>query len=128
MFLPLRNQSACLGVWIALRGMRALHIRRALVSMNKVCFILYIVYLNLPFIVVPIYDGRPDFQFRDSDFDSIKSLPLFLKGQMDVPLYGVVSVGYSINSYTYTKGEPGALALSPNVLFVIVLGIPNITD
>jgi hypothetical protein len=83
---------------------------------------------------VPIYDGRrdpidgPGFEFRAPDFDNIKSLPLFRNGKIDLPPYAVVTVGYSMNSYTYSGGTaaaPNSLALGPNILFVILLGIPE---
>jgi hypothetical protein len=82
--------------------------------------------------LVPIYDGRgtgdASFSFRGADFDHIKSLPLYQKGTIDLPMYSVISVGYAASSYGYTTGgmATGALALSLNVLFVIVLGVPNI--
>jgi hypothetical protein len=94
-------------------------------------FALFFCYL--PFrLTVPIYDGRkdpingPGFNFKAPAFDNIKSLPLYAKGSIDLPPYAVVTVGYSVNTYAYgTGGEKNKLALSPNILFVILLGFPE---
>jgi hypothetical protein len=72
-------------------------------------------------LAVPIYDGR-DFNFKAIDFDNIRSLPLYKKGEEDLPQYSVVSVGYSVNTYAYAKAGAHGIALSPNILFVIMLG------
>ncbi|KAF8870569.1 hypothetical protein BD779DRAFT_1680973 [Infundibulicybe gibba] len=83
---------------------------------------------------VSIYDGRaldgPGFEFKGADFDRIRSLPLYRNGLADLPPYSVVAVGYTVNTFSYKGGNagPGALALSLNVLFVILLGLPKKTD
>jgi hypothetical protein len=82
------------------------------------------VYICLYCVAVPIYDGRSGFSFKGADFDNIQSLPLYENGNIDLHPYSIVSVGYSVNTYKYTVGGESALALSPNILFVILLGMP----
>lgn len=82
-------------------------------------------YRYLICIAVPIYDGRSSFNFSATDFDNLRSLPLYEDGNVDLHPYSIISVGYSVNTYKYTVGGESALALSPNVLFMIVLGIPS---
>jgi hypothetical protein len=73
---------------------------------------------------VPIYDGRDGFNSTAADFDNIKSLKLYERGKRDLPRYSFVSVGYSVNTYAYTKAGAKGVALSPNILFAILLGKP----
>ncbi|KAK0477308.1 hypothetical protein IW261DRAFT_1421020 [Armillaria novae-zelandiae] len=71
---------------------------------------------------IPIYDGRASagshFLFRPSDFAVLKSLPRFTVS-CDLDAFMMVSVGYSLSVWeTFNKER----RLTPNVLFVIVLG------
>ena len=81
---------------------------------------------------MPIYDGRAEpnngsgFNSKGPDFDNIKSLPLYNDGKDDLPPYAIVTVGYAVNTFAYgTGGEKNKLALSPNILFVILLGFAD---
>ncbi|KAK0479774.1 hypothetical protein IW261DRAFT_1564433 [Armillaria novae-zelandiae] len=71
---------------------------------------------------VPIYDGRASagnhFPFRPSDFTILKSLPRFTTS-CDLDVFTMVSVGYSLTAWESYNKEP---RLTPNILFVIVLG------
>ncbi|KAK0490211.1 hypothetical protein IW261DRAFT_1555370 [Armillaria novae-zelandiae] len=71
---------------------------------------------------VPIYDGRASagnhFLFRPSDFTVSKSLPCFTTSR-DLDVFTMVSVGYSLTAWESYNKEP---CLTPNILFVIVLG------
>ncbi|KAK0483941.1 hypothetical protein IW261DRAFT_1561718 [Armillaria novae-zelandiae] len=71
---------------------------------------------------VPIYDGCASggnhFLFRPSDFSVLKSFPRFTSSR-DLDAFTLVSVGYSLSVWTAFNNEP---RLSPNILFVIVLG------
>ncbi|SJL08158.1 uncharacterized protein ARMOST_11521 [Armillaria ostoyae] len=71
---------------------------------------------------VPIYDGRSSagqhFLFRPTDFASLKSLPHFTTSR-DLDAFTLVSVGYSLSVWAGFNNEP---RLTPNILFVIVLG------
>ena len=78
--------------------------------------------------LAPIYDGRgdngtPPFNFSSDHFEHLESLPLFLDesgDRADVPAGAVVAVGYSIGTYSGSKGR----SLSPNLIFIIVLSVP----
>ncbi|KAK0476020.1 hypothetical protein IW261DRAFT_1421814 [Armillaria novae-zelandiae] len=71
---------------------------------------------------VPIYDGCASagnhFLFRPSDFTVLKSLPRFTTSR-DLDVFTMVSVGYSLTAWESYNKEP---RLTPNILFVIVLG------
>jgi hypothetical protein len=72
--------------------------------------------------LVPIYDGRNvdtsgGFLFTDEDFATLASWPQWQGSAEDIPTDSLVSVGYSVNTYT----EKGVLRLSANILFVILL-------
>ncbi|KAK0474442.1 hypothetical protein IW261DRAFT_1568825 [Armillaria novae-zelandiae] len=71
---------------------------------------------------IPIYDGQASagshFLFRPNDFAVLKSLPRFTVSR-DLDAFTMVSVGYSLSVWeTFNKER----RLTPNVLFVIVLG------
>lgn len=83
---------------------------------------------------MPIYDGRGldtnnEFNFTADHFDDIRSLPLYEGGKMDVRDYSVVSVGYAVNTYGYNGNDApkGSLALSLNILFVVLLGVAELS-
>ncbi|KAK0462186.1 hypothetical protein IW261DRAFT_1576429 [Armillaria novae-zelandiae] len=71
---------------------------------------------------VPIYDGCASagnhFLFRPSNFTVLKSLPRFTTSH-DLDVFTMVSVGYSLTAWESYNKEP---CLTPNILFVIVLG------
>ncbi|KAK0481167.1 hypothetical protein EDD18DRAFT_1363115 [Armillaria luteobubalina] len=71
---------------------------------------------------VPVYDGRTSagnhFLFWPSDFAILKSLPRFTMSH-DLDAFTMVSVGYSLTAWESYNKEP---RLTPNILFVIVLG------
>ena len=75
---------------------------------------------------VPIYDGRvksgKPFTFTTQDFRDLTSWPLYKKGGRDLPEDAVVAVGYTMN--TYNSERTGAMVLSTNVQFVILLAVP----
>ncbi|KAK0473083.1 hypothetical protein IW261DRAFT_1570225 [Armillaria novae-zelandiae] len=71
---------------------------------------------------IPIYDGRASagshFLFQPSDFAVLKSLPRFTASR-DLDAFTMVLVGYSLSVWeTFNKEH----RLTPNVLFVIILG------
>jgi len=71
---------------------------------------------------VPIYDAtRGNFGFNDSDFTSLRSLPLYRKGSYDLPPYAVVTVAYTVTSFATTNSLSANTALLFNVLFAVML-------
>ena len=86
-------------------------------------FVLVLSYLFI--LLVPVYDGRArdgraPFLFTDADFNNLPSWPLYRKGQSDIPVDSIVSVGYALSTYKGTSGP----VLSSNILFVILISIP----
>jgi len=81
----------------------------------------------LPQSAVPIYDGRlklgAGFSFTDADFNNLSKLPIYDNGKSDLPEHAVVAVGYTLN--TYVGEHTGALILSSNIQFAILLGLAN---
>jgi len=72
---------------------------------------------------VPIFDGRiSGFKHTPENMAYIHSLPLYKKGCRDLPPDTVVSVGYTVGSFSYTSGA--GTGVSFNLLFVVLLGIP----
>ncbi len=73
-------------------------------------------------LLVPIYDGQnhagSQFLFRPSDFDNLKSLPLYT-GDRDLDAFTLVIVGYSLGMWSSYNDQP---RVGTNMLFVIVLG------
>ncbi|PBK90552.1 hypothetical protein ARMGADRAFT_1032546 [Armillaria gallica] len=71
---------------------------------------------------VPIYDSRASagshFLFRPSDFALLSRLPRYTTSQ-DLDTFTLVTVGYSVSIWS---GFNDALRVTPNILFVIVLG------
>jgi hypothetical protein len=82
------------------------------------------------YVKVPIYDGRgidgPAFNFSNTDFDNIRLLPLYKNGTDDLNPFSPVAIGYTVNAFPYSSQArevaSGTLALSPNIMFVILLG------
>jgi len=74
---------------------------------------------------VPVYDIRKTkFNFTAESFASLSSLPLYRGGISDLPQNAAVSVGYTVNTYSYIQKEApvNSLALSLNVQFVMLHG------
>ncbi len=73
-------------------------------------------------LLVPIYDGRncagSQFLFWPSDFDNLKSLPIYT-GDCDLDAFTLVTVGYSLGVWSSYNDQPH---VGTNVLFMIVLG------
>jgi hypothetical protein len=66
------------------------------------------------------------FQFDKTSFDKLNNLPLWGGGKRNLVDNSVVTVGFAAGSFEPTVGQHAngkALALMPNILFVIVLGI-----
>lgn len=77
------------------------------------------------FFLVPVYDVRKiKFNFNAESFTSISSLPLYRNGISDLPQNAAVTVGYTVNTYSYIQKEAPSrsLALSLNIQFVILHG------
>lgn len=96
---------------------------RSFNDISTFLLLLFIFYLCQP--LVPVYDGRarngrPGFGFSDADFQKLSSWPLYRKPPCEVPTGAVVSVGYTVSTYTGTT-EP---VLSSNIQFVILLAAP----
>ncbi|KAF8875564.1 hypothetical protein BD779DRAFT_1678171 [Infundibulicybe gibba] len=76
---------------------------------------------------LPIYDGRgrtsSPFKFTGNDFDRLTEMPLYKKGREDLPVDAIVSVGYTLNTYTGHYNGVESENLSVNVQFVILLAI-----
>jgi hypothetical protein len=75
-----------------------------------------------------VYDGRArkghaPFMFKDADFASLLSWPLYRKGSSDIPANSIVSVAYTLSSY---KGGSGPV-LSSNIHFVIIISTPALS-
>jgi hypothetical protein len=80
--------------------------------------------LNL-FFSVPVYDIRKiKFNFTAESFASLSSLPLYRGGISDLPQNAAVTVGYTVNTYSYIQKEApsNSLALSLNIQFVMLHG------
>jgi hypothetical protein len=78
----------------------------------------------LIFLLVPVYDGRPTkgrkaFRFLDDDFKNLASWPLYRGGRAELPEEAVVSVGYTLSTYSGNSGP----VLSSNLMFVILLAV-----
>jgi hypothetical protein len=77
---------------------------------------------------VPIYDarGRPNFMFTAENMAQLGLLPLYTRNgaPADPPSHTLVAVGYAVNEYTYSgvSSLQGMPVVSPNILFVIVIG------
>ncbi|KAK0481037.1 hypothetical protein EDD18DRAFT_1363266 [Armillaria luteobubalina] len=71
---------------------------------------------------VPVYNGCASagnhFLFQPSNFAVLKSLPRFTMSR-DLDAFTMVSMGYSLTAWESYNKEPW---LTPNILFVIVLG------
>ncbi|KAF8873002.1 hypothetical protein BD779DRAFT_1679461 [Infundibulicybe gibba] len=74
---------------------------------------------------IPIYDGRArsghHFVFSDENFQCLTQMPLYHGGGVDLPFQSLVAVGYTLGSFPSANGR----ALSSNVQFVILLGVPT---
>lgn len=72
--------------------------------------------------VVPVYDGCASagnhFLFCPSDFAVLDKLPRYMTSH-DLDAFTLVTVGYSTSIWS---GYNNALCVTPNILFVIVLG------
>jgi hypothetical protein len=90
-------------------------------------------HIQFDFFIVPIYDVRKiKFNFTAESFASIASLPLYRGGISDLPQNAAVTVGYTINTYSYIQKEApfNSLALSLNIQFVMLHGyiVPQSTE
>ena len=66
------------------------------------------------------------FRFDEDSFDRLNDLPLWGGGKRDLVDNSVVTVGFAAGSFEPTIGQHAngrSLALMPNILFVIVLGL-----
>jgi hypothetical protein len=108
-------------------------ILRVCVLTKLVCFVPFFklaVLLIMGYVTVPIYDGRgvdgPPFDFSATDFYNIRNLPLYNHGADDLLPFSPVAIGYTVNTFPYSSQArevgKGTLGLSPNVMFVILLG------
>ncbi len=84
---------------------------------------LFLTHCESPLIcVVPIYDGRTSagshFLFWPSDFALLSRLPCYTTSR-DLDTFTLVTMGYSVSIWS---GFNDALCVTPNILFVIVLG------
>ena len=82
--------------------------------------------------LVPLFDGHsPDgkaasFSFTLTDFNNLRCLPHFVgeDGALDdLPKEAIVAVGYTLRTYKARSGN--AHYLSTNLMFAILLSIPN---
>jgi hypothetical protein len=77
---------------------------------------------------VPIFDAtQTGFLFDEASFAALHDLPFWGGGKQDLVDGAIVMVGFAASSFESTIGlHTGTklLALMPNILFVIVLGIP----
>ncbi|KAJ3486817.1 hypothetical protein NLJ89_g11778 [Agrocybe chaxingu] len=84
---------------------------------------------------VPVYDARrKPFYYMQHDFANLRSMPLYKQGHADLPPLAIVSVGYTVGTYTVGGGSAAPdvssqasssaanHAVSFNVLFVILHG------
>ncbi|KAF8958455.1 hypothetical protein BDZ97DRAFT_1762098 [Flammula alnicola] len=79
---------------------------------------------------VKIYDARKQsFKFTSDGMADLQKLLLYQKGLKDLPEYSIVSVGYTLSAFPYsrsTQDSSSTLALSLNLQFVVLHGIlPN---
>ncbi|KAF8882600.1 hypothetical protein BD779DRAFT_1674939 [Infundibulicybe gibba] len=76
---------------------------------------------------VLIYDGRAKtarpFTFTPDDFSKLATWPIYKEGHADLPQNSLVTVGYTLNLYSWPSGSDNS-QLSTNVHFVILLGVP----
>ena len=60
------------------------------------------------------------------NMDHLRKLPLYADGAEDLPPEMLTVVGYTLNTFIYNRSaNPGATAVSFNILFVIALGEIN---
>jgi hypothetical protein len=58
--------------------------------------------------------------------DQLHELPLYANGAEDIPPETLAVVGYAVNTFAYNGSmNPGATAISFNLLFAIALGDIN---
>lgn len=77
---------------------------------------------------MPIFDAtQTGFLFDETSFAALHDLPFWGGGKRDLVDGAVVTVGFAAGSFESTIGQHAGtklLALMPNILFVIVLGVP----